>query len=297
MRDDAVLIRPMLDDDVEEAEEVSADAFLAADVETSPRGGPEPERRPRDRAPAWCARTRHVLQTDPGGCWVSERGGTMLGFATSMRRDLTWILSTYAVRPDLRGMGLGRPLLGAALQHSRGCLRAMLAASDDPRALRLYKQAGFDLHPQLCFRGELDRSRIPEVRHVREGSLSDLDLLDSLDRRVRDAAHGRDHELLAADHRLLVLDRAAAQGYAWVAPGGAPVLLAATGRRAARDLLWEALASAPLDSAVSLTHVTAANQWAVDVAIEAGLSTSRSGHLAVRGMSPPAPYIHHGALL
>lgn len=48
---------------------------------------------------------------------------------------------------------------------------------------------------------------------------------------------------------------------------------------------------------MAVAHVTAANQWALDVGMAARLSVGTAGYLGVRGMAPPAAYIHHGALL
>ncbi len=43
--------------------------------------------------------------------------------------------------------------------------------------------------------------------------------------------------------------------------------------------------------------MTGANQWALRVGLDAGLTVRTEGYLGVRGMKPPAPYLHHGALL
>lgn len=285
------MIRPMRPDDVPVSERLSDTAFQA--LEGSPMaGGRSPERQR-----IWQERTAHLLGTDPGGCWVADRDGEMVGFATSFRRDLTWVLSTFAVVPHLQGLGLGRALLETALKHGDGCLRGMLSASDDPRAFRRYRQAGFTMHPQLYLRGRVDRSAIPEVAHVREGSAADVDLLDSLDRQRRDAAHGPDHDVLLAHYRLVVTDRSTGQGYAYLDADGEVALLAASNRRTATRLLWEAVASSPEDAEWTLPHVTAANHWAIDVGLAARLDVHASGYLALRGMKPPTPYIHHGALL
>jgi GNAT superfamily N-acetyltransferase len=286
-----VMIRPMRPDDVAEAERLSDTAFRV--LEGSPMGvGRSPERQLM-----WHARTAHLLETDPAGCWVAEREHELVGFATSFRRDLVWFLSTYAVLPHLQGMGLGRTLLETAMKHGDGCLRAMLSASDDPKAFRRYRQAGFTMHPQMYLRGRVDRSAIPAISHVREGSDADVHLLDSLDRARRDAAHGPDHEVLLRQFRLVVTDRSTGQGYAYLDAHGEVALLAATDRRTAARLLWEAVASAPEDTEWTLPHVTAANHWAIDVGLAARLDVHTSGFLALRGMKPPAPYIHHGALL
>lgn len=292
-----MLIRPMRPSDVEDAERLSAEAFLEADRRSLPRSTPAPTIRSEERAGLWRERTHHFLRTDPDGCWVADRDGEMVGFATSLRRDTCWILATYAVRPTAQGQGLGRPLLEAALTHSRSCLRGMIAAGDDPRAFRRYRAAGFHLHPQLLLHGRVDRSAIPSVRHVREGVPGDFDLMDSLDRRCREAAHGVDHPVLAKQYRLLVVDHSTGQGYAYADESGSPAIVAATNRRTATRLLWAALATSPPGLEVTVAHVTAANEWASDVGLAARLSVITSGHLAVRGMKPPVPYLHHGAFL
>ena len=182
----------------------------------------------------------------------------------------------------------------AALQHGRGCLRGMLSSSSDPRAVRRYRAAGFDLHPQMFLVGEVDRSAIPVVEKVREGSVGDIELMDSLDRRARGAAHGPDHHLLLSSFRLLVSDTSTGSGYAYASPGRLQ-LLAASNRRTAQRLLWAVLADT--EGRALVPHVTAANHWAIDVGLAARLDLHQDGYLALRGMKPPSPYVHHGALL
>ncbi|HEU4568450.1 MAG TPA: GNAT family N-acetyltransferase, partial [Marmoricola sp.] len=168
-----VLIRPMQLADVPLAETLSADSYFAVDEERWTAHLPAPTRRSPARASVWIARTAHFLQTDPGGCWVASRGGRMVGFVVSYRREMSWFLASYAVLPSLRGSAIGRPLLEAALGHSVGCLRGMLAASDDPRAFRRYVAAGFVMHPQMAFHGVVARSALPAGSHVREGTPAD----------------------------------------------------------------------------------------------------------------------------
>ena len=292
-----VVVRPAREDDLSRMGEVTARAYHEVDLRTYPRGWPDPVLRPPARQGAWIARTRHVLATDPDGCWVAEVDGEVVGCALSRVRELMWILSSFAVLPGHQGLGIGTQLLGAALHHGRGCLRGMFASSADPRAVRRYRQAGFSLHPQMSLRGRVDRTLLPVVDRVREGSAADVDLMDSVDRRTRGAAHGPDHEPLLAQFRLVVCDRSTGSGYAYVDPSGAPVLLAATNRRTATDLMWECLASSPEDGEVAVNHVTAANEWAIDVGLAARLEVHQWGYLAARHMAPPVPYLHHGSLL
>ncbi len=291
------LIRPMTPADVPGAERLSSAAFYELDLRTHQRGWPDPSPRPASRTERWHRRTEHLLRTDPGGCWVAEQDGGLVGFATSLTRELLWILASYAVLPGRQGRGIGRALLDAALHHGRGCLRGMLNASADPQALRRYALAGFTLHPQLLLRGHVDRALLPVVEHVRDGTDGDRDLLDSLDRRTRGAAHGADHALLARELRLIVTDRPAGSGYAYVSDTGAPVVLAASSRKAAMSLTWEALAMTDPDTPVELALVSPANDWAVDVAIAARLDVWSRGFLALRGMKEPTPYVPHPTLL
>jgi predicted N-acetyltransferase YhbS len=287
-----VRIRPMTSDDAPAAERVTARGFHELDTRMSRRSWPEPEIRPPDRGAAWVARVRHLIATDPGGSWVAERDDALLGVAVSFVREKLWLLASYAVVPEAQGAGLGKALLAPALDHGRGCLRGMFNASSDPKALRRYHAAGFRLHPQMFLRGTLDRSRIPVVDKVREGSAADIDLMNSVDRQTRGAAHGPDHELLLGQFPLVVSETSSAQGYAYV-DRGTP-LLAATDRRTATRLLWEAIARA--DEAL-VGHVTPENAWAVDVGMAAGLELHQEGYLALRNMRPPKPYLAHGALM
>jgi len=292
-----VLIRPAREDDLAALADITATSYHEVDVRTYQRSWPDPVRRPPARNGHWIERTRHALTTDPGGCWVAELDGRVVGGAISRVRELMWTLSSFAVRPELQAQGIGTQLLAAAMHHGRGCLRGMFAASADPAAARRYRLAGFTLHPQMFLTGEVDRAAIPVVEHVREGSAGDIDLLNSIDRQTRGAAHLSDHDLLLAQFRLLVTERRTGQGYAYVDDSGAAVLVAATTRRTATDVLWEALASAPVGEPVSVHHITAANEWAIDVGMAARLSLHQSGYLCLRSMKPPTPYIHHGSLL
>ena len=290
-----VTIRPMRPDDVAAAEQLSDDGFFELDSRMNRPSWPAPARRVESHRATWITRTLHLLETDPGGCWVAEDGSGMVGMATSYNRELMWCLATYAVRPGRQGQGIGRPLLAAALHHGRGSLRGMLSASSDPKAVRLYHQAGFELHPQMFLTGTVDRSAIPVVEKVREGGAGDIDLMDSIDRGTRGAAHGPDHPLMLSTWRLVVSDTTTGSGYAYLDHKGSVALLAATNRRTAGRLLWAALADAPEQTTIS--HVTAANQWVLDIGLAARLELHQDGYLGLRGMKPPAPYVHNGALL
>jgi hypothetical protein len=151
--------------------------------------------------------------------------------------------------------------------------------------------AGFDLHPAMFLWGPVRRSAVPVLRDVREGGAEDFALLDEIDRAARGHAHGVDHEAILVDFNLRVSERGGSRGYAYYHPQGGPYLLAATDTAAAQRVLWAALADADPATAIGCHNLTAEQQWAVDVGLQAGMELHTSGYLAMRARQPPAPYI------
>jgi hypothetical protein len=154
--------------------------------------------------------------------------------------------------------------------------------------------AGFDLHPSVTAWGQVERGRLRQPRTgVRDGTAADAGLAADLDSRLRGGPHGPDLErLLAEGCRLLVLpDR----GYA-VARGAKPVFLAAVDEPSAINLLSAVLASAEDGEMVEVSWMTSSQQWAIRVAIEAGLELHPVGPVMTRGLDAlPAPYLASGA--
>ena len=274
----------MRPDDVEAAERLTAAAFAVRDPNGAPQRTPEHRKR-------WIARTHHLLDVDPGGSWVCDDGGALVGVASAARRELLWILSTYAVDPTYQGRGAGRALLETAISYGAGCLRGMICSTSDPRAVRRYRLAGFTLHPTMQLRGVVDRAVLPIVDGVRDGTGADLEFVDSVDRQVRGATHRPDHGYLRDHHgQLLVCDLLTGRGYGYF-DGTSVALLAATSRAVGQRLLWAALARAEAGAEVLVRTLTSDQEWAVDVGLAAGLRIEHDGYLALRHMRPPAPYI------
>ena len=148
-----LLVRPMRLDDLAACEAITRAAYYEVDRATFQRSWPDPAPRSEAGRADWLAKSRHKLATDPGGCWVAEEDGVVVGLATSLRRELMWILCSFAVAPEAQGRGLGTLLLDAATHYGDGCLRGMFIASQDQGALHRYRRAGFDLHPQMVLWG------------------------------------------------------------------------------------------------------------------------------------------------
>ena len=243
-------------------------------------------------------RYRHLLRTDPEGCWVAADGEQVVGVAVAFRREKLWGLSMFVVAAGYRGKGVGARLLERALSYYEGCRGGIIASSTHPGAMRSYATAGFALHPTLTAKGSVNRKMLPAASPaIRDGEEADLELAADVDRHLRGAAHGPDLEfILRTGARFLVSEHPAGRGYA-TARDGSPWLVAATQPAVAMDLLWASLADAA-ETGVDVRWLTGAQQWAVRVALAAGLELESAGPLCFRGaLGPLAPYLPNGGFL
>lgn len=242
-------------------------------------------------------RFAHLLRTDPDGCWVAEQAAEVVGVGLSLRRGGLWFLSLLTVARGMQSQGVGRQLLDAALATAGGAAGGLIMASPDPKALRRYGQAGFDLVPGYRVTGRVDRRALPAVPGVREGSYEDdRELVDDIGLRLRGAGYGPDLDAYReAGRRLVVTDAADGRGFAVLHDAGA-VVLGATSDAAAARLLWFALAEADPGGDVEVEALTAAQQWAVRVALQARLTLTPGESLCVRGrLGTLTPYLPGGA--
>jgi GNAT superfamily N-acetyltransferase len=234
-------------------------------------------------------RIRHFLHTDPGGSWVAEDGGEMVGFSQATVRDGYWMLSLLATDPAHQGRGLGRSLLERALGHGPPEAPGTIQSSRDPSAMALYSSAGFSLHPAVMADG-VPRTPPPADPAVRLGDLGDLGLVDDVDRVRRHSTRRVDVERMLAEpgNRLLVHGA----GYA-VVQDTRLLTLGAMDERSAEALLRTAVAGAT--GAFAVGWITSAQQWAIRTLVGAGIDLHPSGAVMVRGMpGPPTPYLPSG---
>jgi len=256
--------------------------------------GPEPPGTP-ERLAAAHLRITHLVATDPDGAWIAhDDSGRLAGAALALRRERLWGLSLLVVDPGTQSRGTGARLLAAALDTARDATGAIILASRDPRALRLYARAGFAPHPTLEATGPVRRLP-PWPAEVRRGDAADRPLTERIDRVVRGAPHGPDVEIaLAQGAELLAVEE---RGYALVTDGTVRLLAALDGG-AAQDLLRAALAATPPGASAQIDWIGADQGWAVPVVLEAGLELKPSSAVFRRGETGTfSPYLPSGAWL
>jgi predicted N-acetyltransferase YhbS len=275
-----MLIRPFTEADLPEAATISAEAF-ELDIT-------DPEKRR-----LWEQRVRHCLLTDPDGSFVSESDGLISGLGQAVIREQLWLLSLLTVSPSRGRGGEGRALLNATLEYGHNTTdQAIIIASNDPKALRIYASSGFRLEPTFEVEGPLpDPALIPPIHpDITIVPESELETLAPISRAVRGAEHTIDLRFLAS--RGATVFRLGDRGFTVAAAGRGVQIVAALDEEAATALLWCALDHLKQEPKIEVSFVTGQQQWALAVFIAARLPFKAYGGVATRGnLGPLYPYI------
>jgi GNAT superfamily N-acetyltransferase len=283
MRD--VEIRPMRDGDVVDADRVCVDVLYMTFA-----GEEEAVRAARQHA-----RIRHLLDTDPGGSWVAERDGRVEGVALALIREGVWGFSLFGVAAALQGRGVGRELFARCWEYGAGARGHLVLSTTNPQAMGIYARTGLPIRPCVAAAGIPDLSRAPDVDDFVEAGEAGLPLADAIGRELRGAGHGRDIPVpMAHGARLLVYeDRTFA-----VARASNLIMLGARDEPAAQHVLWAVFATAGPGATVNVDFLTAGQDWALPVCLDARLALSPDGPMFAGGtLGPLAPYIPSGAYL
>jgi GNAT superfamily N-acetyltransferase len=279
-------IRPMTPADVAAAEALARTVLWeghsgAEDPETVERG---------------VRRVAHLQRTDPGGAWVAETGGAIVGMALALVREGIWGLSLFAVERDRQSRGIGRELLEAAFGHGADARGHLILSSESPAAMRRYARLGLELRPCVAAAGIVDRTRLPAGDGVVEAGPDGIPVADAIGRAVRGAGHGVDLAIAVHDPgaRLLLYEERA---FALVRKDRIS-LVAGLDDPAATRALNAALAATPPGASVTVDFLTAGQDWAVRACLDAGLALSPDGPFFTGGdLGPMRPYIPSGAYL
>ncbi|HEX5901196.1 MAG TPA: GNAT family N-acetyltransferase [Solirubrobacteraceae bacterium] len=280
-----VVIRPMRDEDVVDADRVCFDVLY-----TTFAGEAEAVRAARQHA-----RIRHLLETDPGGSWVAEHDGRLAGVALALIREGVWGFSLFAVAQELQGRGVGRELFARCWEYGTSARGHLVLSSTNPQAMGIYAHSGVPIRPCVAAAGVPDLSRAPDVDGIVDAGEAGIPLADAIGRELRGAGHGRDLPVpMAHGARLLVFeDRAFA-----LARGSNVILLGARDPQAAQHMLWGLFVTGPPGATVNVDFLTAGQDWALPVCLDARLPLSPDGPMFAGGqLGPLAPYIPSGAYL
>ena len=284
MRD--VDIRPMRDEDVVDADRVCLEVLFSQYMGAEP----EPVRAARQHA-----RIRHLVETDPGGCWVAEHDGRVEGVALSLIREGIWGFSLFGVAEALQGRGVGRELFARCWEYGAVARGRLILSSENPPAIATYARTGLAIRPCVAAAGIPDLERAPDLDGVEDAGEAGIPIADAIGCELCGAGHGRDL-LVAMAHgaRLLVYeDRAFG-----LARGGTAGLLGARDEEAAQRVLWGAFLTAGPGATVGVDFLTAGQDWALLVCLDARLPLSPDGPMFAGGaLGPLAPYIPSGAYL
>jgi GNAT superfamily N-acetyltransferase len=281
------VIRPMLEDDAEAALRLTMETF----DDLSRRRNEEPEPPPTSLEsvlPRYRAFARH----DPGGSWVAEDEHGLAGCALAVKREGIWGLSLLVVRPGMQSAGIGSDLLRHAYDYAHDATGRIILSSPDARAVRAYSRLGLDLHPCFLAKGTPRDVRPPEG--LREGTVDDIPFVEEVDRFARGGGRRSSIEtLLEMRQTLLILP---GRGYAFFGEGALRTLGALDDKSAA-EVLRGALSR--VEGTTTLGYLTAEQQWAVPVLLEAGLEVcGASGVAFLAGdVGGFRPYLPSGAFL
>lgn len=121
----------------------------------------------RDKKLPWRTRTNvlSLREKDPGGCFVAEQDGQLVGLIFSRTWGSVGWFGTFAVLPEFQGRGIGKRLIAASLDYlcqAPGRVIGLETMPDSPDNLGLYLKQGF--HARMLTL-QLGKPLAPITRH------------------------------------------------------------------------------------------------------------------------------------
>lgn len=222
------------------------------------------------------------LRNDPGGLWVAEDAGRVVGFGFSWITGDLWYLAQLFVASSHQGRGIGRALLERTLRHERenATTRALITFGFNLAALTLYLQYGLvPRMPIYSVAARRDSFRAPLGGEIRctplEPTSAHLDGLALTDKAVLGVSREKHHAFLIGSSPLrgFALEHAGEWlGYFYAAPDGHIGPLAVTDRAALGGAFSAALALVASDAPEQVSaFLPGASGKALSIAIEHGM--------------------------
>ena len=241
-------------------------------------------------------RFQRYLDLDAGGAWVAVDGEEIVGTSIAILREGIWGSGALRGRREPPGEGDRQAAAGRRAARTPTVRAARwIMSSEDPKALRRYSLAGFELRPCVVAAGVL-RTDLPAGARRHRGARSGdrhracgADLARRAGREPRRGPRPRPGRRSAHAH-------------------AAGRLRHPRGRRGARSsprstatpprcCLRRAFAQAPRGATVQVDLITAGQDWAIRTCLHAGLALSPGGAVFTRGdVGPMRPYLPTGAL-
>jgi GNAT superfamily N-acetyltransferase len=172
------------------------------------------------------------LNDDPGGLWVAEDGGRILGFAWSWTCGDLWFLAQLFVDPAEQGRGLGNGLIKLTLDHARksgAAHKALITFTFNRVSQGLYMRHGMFPRTPIYFFDAVrlrmkEKLHAPPLRGVPiDGGDATMKTLAGIDARAIGVSREKHHRYLIEDpatRGLLLHAGAACVGYFYVGSNG-----------------------------------------------------------------------------
>lgn len=227
------------------------------------------------------------LRDDPGGLWVAEEGGEILGFAWSWACGDVWFLAQLFVDPARQGEGIGGKLLERAMVHARqsgSAHKVLITFTFNCVSQSLYIRHGlFPKMPIYIFHAAREQiaQGLPEpsLQAVAiDASPATMEKLAEIDLRAIGTSRGKHHRYLLDDPSTtgaLLHASGACIGYAYVGSNGRIGPLAVTRPDMLRDAFATALKLAADGSAEKISaFLPGTCDGALSLAVDRGMRMS-----------------------
>jgi len=170
------------------------------------------------------------LRDDPGGLWVAEDDGEILGFTFSWVCDDLWFLAELFVAPGQQGRGIGNELLTRALAHAekhKVAHKALITFAFNTVSQGLYIRHGlFPRLPLYFFKVTRENllTRLQDTQvHCEPLQTTDLQSLADIDAHTLGISREKHHRYLMADSAMKGVTLHVGNdcvGYVYVNPDG-----------------------------------------------------------------------------